>query len=49
MKFKDYVLEYLVNNSNPNWDVICELDGCEEDFNASGEDDMQDWYSSRHF
>ena len=43
MKFKDYVLEYLVNNSDPEWDIICELDGCEEDFNASGEDNMQDW------
>lgn len=46
MKFKDYVLEYLVNNSDPEWDVIRELDGCEEDFNASGEDNMQDWLES---
>lgn len=46
MKFKDYVLEYLVNKDDPEWDVICELDGCEEDFNASGKANMQDWLES---
>lgn len=46
MKFKKYVLEYLVNNIDPKWDVICKLDGCEEDFKASGEDNMKDWLES---
>lgn len=36
MKFKDYVLEYLVNKDDLDWDVICELDGFKEDFNANG-------------
>lgn len=46
MKFKKYVLAYLVNNIDPDWDVIRKLDGCEEDFNASGEDNIQDWLES---
>ena len=46
MKFKNYVLEYLVNNIDPKWDVIYKLDGCEEDFKASGEDNMKDWLES---
>lgn len=46
MKFKDYVLEYLVNKDDLDWDVICELDGFKEDFNASGKNNMLDWLDS---
>lgn len=45
MKIKNYILEYLVNGAD-SLEYIDDLDGCLADFEASGEDNMQDWLES---